>query len=283
MKIHPMAVVSPRAILGADVRLGAFSVVEDDVEIGDGCVLENHVIIKSGTRLGPNNHVLDGAVLGGPPQHVHPPENPGLVIIGAGNTIRENVTVHRALDGQHTTTIGNHCLLMANAHVAHDCTVGDNVILTNNCMLGGHVTIGPRAYVSGGVAVHQFCRIGTLAMVGGQAHIIKDVPPFVTIDGQSSYVVGLNQIGLRRAGHTSETVLQLKAAYRLIYRSGLRWNEILERLRREFTTGLAAEFHPFLAATVRGIISERRLPPHATIKLLPAGEDEGRRLRIKAG
>ena len=120
---------------------------------------------------------------------------------------------------------------MVSAHIAHDCRVGSHTIVTNNVMLAGHVTVEDRAYLSGGAAVHQYCRVGSLAMVGGQSHLTKDVPPFVTIDGLSSYVVGLNQIGLRRAGYSSETIRQLKVAYRVIYRSGLPWTEVLEQLR----------------------------------------------------
>ncbi len=282
MQIHPSAVISPEATLGADVQIGPLCVIESGVRIGSGCVLESHVTIKSGATLGENCRVSDGAVLGGMPQHIHVPENPGTVVIGSGNTFRENVTVHRAMEAGHQTTIGDHCFLMANAHVAHDGRVGDNVILTNNVMLAGHVAVGDRVCIAGGAGVHQFCRIGTLAMVGGLAHIIKDVPPFTTIDGQSNYVVGLNQIGLRRAGYDQRAILQVKEAYRLIYRSGLLWPEILRRLQEEFHDGLAAEFYPFLSSTKRGIIPERRLPPGATIKLRTVEEPEPQ-WRHKAG
>jgi UDP-N-acetylglucosamine acyltransferase len=284
MSIHPSALVSPNASLGSDVRIGPFCVVEDDVAIGGGCVLEGHVIVKRGTTLGESNHVFEGVVLGGMPQHAHMPACPGRVVIGSHNVIRENVTVHRALESHRITAIGDHCLLMTNAHVAHDCQLGDHVILTTNAMLAGHVTVSDRAYLSGAAGVHQFCRIGTLAMVGGQAHIVKDVPPFVTIDGQSSYVVGLNQVGLRRAGYKPADVVQLKAAYRLIYRSGLLWPEMLKRLKEEFSEGPAAAFHPFLSSTKRGIIPERRMPPGATIKLAATEEEERvPRLRVRAG
>jgi len=214
-------------------------------------------------------------VLGGLPQHAHMPENPGQVVIGSGNTIRENVTVHRALEADHVTVIGHGNLLMANAHVAHDCRIGNHTILTNNAMLGGHVTVDDRAYLSGAVGIHQFCRIGSLAMVGGQAHINKDVPPYVTIDGLSSLVVGLNQIGLRRAGYDTETIRQLKVAYRVIYRSGLTWSEILRRLKSECCAGPAAAFYKFLSATARGIVAERRAPPQATIRLRTDVETAG--------
>ena len=148
MSIHPLALVSPQAILGVDVQIGPLSVVEADVVIGRGCVLESHVVIKSGTTLGENCHIFDGAILGGMPQHVHMPEKPGTVVIGSHNAIRENVTIHRALESDHQTVIGDNCLLMANAHVAHDCRLGNQVIVTNNAMLAGHVIVGNRAYIS---------------------------------------------------------------------------------------------------------------------------------------
>jgi len=270
--IHPSALVSPRAQIDADVRIGPLCIVEDDVTIGAGCILEASVVVKSGVVLGRNNHIFEGAVIGGPPQHVHMPARPGRVIIGSGNVIRENVTIHRALQPERATLVGDNNLLMCNAHIAHDCQVGNNTIIVNNVMLAGHVIVEDRAYVSGAVAVHQFCRIGTLAMVGGQAHINKDVPPFVTVDGLSSYVVGLNTIGLRRAGFDAQTIARLKAAYRVIYRSGLSWAEILERLRTEFNYGPAAEFYRFLSTTARGIVPQRRDSSPHTIKL-PQAED----------
>lgn len=267
MKAHPHSIISPLAQVGRNVEIGSFCVIEPDVIIGDDCTLENHVVVKESVTLGPDNHVFEGAVLGGIPQHLNVPESPGRVIIGAGNTIREFVTIHRALEEDEATIIGDNNLLMIGAHVAHDCRVGNNAIFANNATLAGHVTVGDRAYLSGGVGVHQFCRIGPLAMVGGHARVVKDVPPYVTIDGASGYVVGLNQIGLRRAGCPVEEINRLKAAYRLIYRSGLNWNEILAGLSAEFTEGLAARFHQFLCTTTRGITPERRLPPGATIKL----------------
>ena len=282
MSIHPLASVAETAKIGPNVRIGPFCIVESDTIIGAGCILESRVVVKSGTTLGKNNHLLEGAVVGGLPQHAHMPEKPGKVLIGSGNTIRENVTVHRAMETEEATIIGDGNLLMVNAHIAHNCRLGNNTIITNNVMLGGHVSVADRAYLSGAVAVHQFCRIGTLAMVGGQAHVNKDVPPYVTIDGLSSYVVGLNQIGLRRAGYDLEEVRQLKAAYRVIYRSGLRWDDVLDQLGRQFAHGPAAAFHQFLSTTKRGIISERRLPPEAAIKIRRDDESEPP-ARAKAG
>jgi UDP-N-acetylglucosamine acyltransferase len=280
VSVHPSAIVSPSAQIGPDVRIGPFCIVEPDVVIGRGCILESHAVIKEGTTLGADNRVFDGAVLGGMPQHVHVPAKPGRVIIGSGNTIRENVTVHRALVTDHATVIGDNCLLMVGSHVAHDCHLGNSVIITNNAMLAGHVHVDDRAYISGAAGVHQFCRVGTLAMVGGQAHVVQDVPPYVTVDGMSTLVVGLNKIGLRRAGHNQATIQEIMRAYRVIYRSGLPWPEILEHLRTHFPTGPAALFYEFLSTTARGIVSERRAPPGATIKLRDTEETEPQ-VRVK--
>ncbi|MCS7304706.1 MAG: acyl-ACP--UDP-N-acetylglucosamine O-acyltransferase [Thermoguttaceae bacterium] len=269
-----LSVISPEAQIGQGVEIGPFCVIESDVVIGDRCRLAAGVVIHSGTRLGPDNRIFEGAVLGGLPQHVRIPDKPGLVIIGAGNVIREHVTVHRSLYSTEATRIGDNNLLMVNVHVAHDCQLGSHIVVANNTMLAGHIEVADRAYLSGAVAVHQFCRIGAYAMVGGQAHINQDVPPYVTVDGLSSRIVGLNFVGLRRAGFSSEDILQLKRAYRVIYRSGLRWEEILEILRTEFAEGPAALFYPFLASSKRGIVSARRPPSGGTLKLLRPETEE---------
>ena len=285
MKIHASAVVSPLAQIADDVQIGPLCVIEAEVAIDEGCILEACVRIKNGVTLGPQNHVFEGAVIGGPPQHAHMPERPGRIIIGTGNVMREFVTVHRAMEEDDVTIIGDNNLFMAGVHIAHDCRVGNNTIFTNNTLLAGHVTVEDRAYMGGASAVHQFCRIGTLAMVGGHARVNKDVPPFVTIDGGSTQVVGLNQIGLRRAGYSTEDIEQLKAAYRLIYRGDLLWNDILKELQRQFSEGPAARYYQFLSTTTRGILPERRLPPGATIKLRQNVEqpDAALRFRAKAG
>ncbi len=285
MKIHPTAVVSREAHLAPDVRVGPFGVVEAGVRIGPGTIVESRVVIKGGTTLGAGNHVFEGAVLGGLPQHVHPSESRGRLLIGDGNTFRENTTVHVALECHGETIIGDGNYFMVNVHIAHDCRIGSRTIFANNSMLAGHVTVGDRAYVSGAAAVHQFARIGRLAMVGGQAHITRDVPPFVTVDGLSSLIVGVNHIGMRRAGLEPASIRQIKDAYRVIYRNGLLWRDVLERLRAEFTGGPAAEFHDFLASTERGITPERRTPPGAIVKLYGREEPDASlpRLHARAG
>jgi UDP-N-acetylglucosamine acyltransferase len=274
VSIHPLAVVSPHAELGTNVRIGPFCIVEAGVVLGDGCQLAARVTVKSGTVLGRDNLVLEGTVLGGMPQHLHMPQHPGTVEIGEGNVFRENATVHRALEAGRVTRIGSRCLFMVGAHIAHDCVVSDHVVLTNGTMLGGHVEVGEKAYLGGAVGVHQFCRIGRLAMVGGLARVIRDVPPFVMLDGDTNMVVGLNRVGLRRAGFTASDIADLKAAYRVIYRSGLMWQEMLDALRSQFQEGLAAEFLPFFLGGKRGFVQERRTPPGAIFRLVRDESDD---------
>jgi UDP-N-acetylglucosamine acyltransferase len=267
VSIHPLAVVSPHAELGSNVRIGPFCVVEAGVILGDGCNLAARVTVKSGTVVGRDNLFLEGSVIGGMPQHIHMPEHPGTTEIGDGNVFREYTTVHRALDAGHVTRIGSRCLFMVSAHVAHDCVVEDHVVLTNGAMLGGHVQVGTRAYLGGAAAVHQFCRIGKFAMIGGCARVIQDVPPYIMLDGQTALIVGLNRVGLRRAGFSQSDILDLKSAYRVIYRNGLMWQEMLDTLRLQFPVGPASEFATFFETGKRGFVQERRTPPGAIVRL----------------
>lgn len=266
-RIHPTAIVGSKAEIGQDVSIGPFCVIEDDVTIGDGCRLESRVSVQAGTRLGKRNHVFDGAVIGGKPQHARCPDDLGQTIVGEGNVIREYVTIHRGLHPGSDTVVGSGNMLMIGVHLAHDCRIGDQCIMANNALLAGHVTVGSKAYLSGAVAVHQFCRIGSYAMVGGQAHLTKDVPPYVLVDGQSTLVVGLNTIGLKRNGFGEDELSQLKQAYRVIYRSGLKWADVLSALKLRFPSGPAADFHAFLSEGKRGFVQERRIPRSATLPL----------------
>jgi UDP-N-acetylglucosamine acyltransferase len=265
--IHSSALIDPQAVIGRGVSIGPYCVVEADAVVGNGCRLAAGVVVKQGTRLGDDNEVDEGVVLGGRPQHLARCGPWGGLVIGCGNMIREHVTIHRAMAPDHSTRVGDENLLMVNAHVAHDCHIGNHTIITNNVMLAGHVTVGDYAYLSGGVGVHQFCRIGSHAMVGGQAHIHQDVPPFVTVDGQSTRVVGLNTIGLKRRGFTPDSLQQLKEAYRIMYRRGLPWDQVLSTLQAKFPSGPAAELHPFLCSGQRGFTPERRRSGGMTVPL----------------
>ena len=273
--IHPLAEVSPGAQLGADVEIGPFVVVEEGAVVGDRCKLLARSSVKSGTVLGSDNLVCEGAIVGGTPQHLQQREEPGRLVMGDRNIIRENATLHRAFRTDATTIVGNDCLLMVGAHVAHDCLLGDHIVLTNNAMLGGHVTIGDRAYLGGGSAVHQFCRIGRIAMIGGLARLDQDVPPFMTVDGESNKVVGLNRVGLRRAGIDAEQRTELKEAYHLLYRGGLKWEALLEAMEQQYTAGPAAELAPFLQNTTRGYVRERHTPRKSTLRIVREESSEG--------
>lgn len=289
MSIAPHTVVSSRAKIGSDVEIGPFCIVEPDVRIGDGCRLESHVVLRKGTILGEGNVLSSGVSIGGLPQHTAVTEPCGNVIIGDKNIFRENVSIHRAMKESNSTILGNENYLMVNAHVAHDCKVGNNNVLVNNVMLAGHVQVGNKVNLGGAVGVHQFCRVGSLAMVGGQAHVIQDVPPFVTVDGLTSRIVGLNQIGLRRNGRSSEEIKTLKEVYRLVFRSGLPWREILRKLDEQYAIGPGAEMTQFLKGTKRGIVGERRSAARPALRLLESGDqsgeedDEIRTFRVNAG
>jgi UDP-N-acetylglucosamine acyltransferase len=279
---HSTAVVNSGAEIAPDVTMGPFCVIEADVVIEAGCQLASHVVIKRGTHLGPNNQICEGAVLGGKPQHLRAGERVGRLRVGCGNMIRENVTIHCGLHEEDVTTVGDHNMIMVNAHIAHDCHVGDHVILANNVMIAGHVTIESRAYLSGASGVHQFCRVGQLAMVGGQARLTQDVPPFVMIDGGSTHVVGLNRIGLQRNGYSREEIHQLKSAYRLIYRSGLTWTELLEQLQAEFPSGPAAAYYEFFRDVKRGFVRERRAPQKSTLRIFAEEHEDGQSAAVRS-
>lgn len=267
MSIHPLAVVSPEARLGTGVVIGPFATVEADVELGDFCTVATGAVIKSGVTAGCHNEFAEHAVIGGAPQHAARPEEVGGVVIGDHNVFREYVTIHRALKPETKTVIGSHNYVMSGVHFGHDSRTGNHCICANNALLGGHVTVEDRAFVSGAVAVHQFCRIGRLAMVGGHARVVQDVPPYMLIDGQSGCVVGLNVVGLRRSGHSADDIACLKAAYRVMYRSGLPWRDVLATLAREFTAGPATHLREFLSGGSRGFAQERRAPPAPTLRL----------------
>ncbi|MDR2755650.1 MAG: acyl-ACP--UDP-N-acetylglucosamine O-acyltransferase [Planctomycetaceae bacterium] len=290
MSINPHAIVNSLAQIGANVKIGAFCVIESDVVIGDGCCLESNVTIKQGVVIGRENHFCTGSIIGGRPQHTAVKGNCGTICIGNNNIFRENITVHRAIKESDVTMIGHNNYLMVNAHVAHDCKVGNDNVLVNNVMLGGHVQVGNRVNLGGAVGVHQFCRIGSLAMVGGLARVIQDIPPFVTVDGLTGRICGLNQIGLRRSGRTIEEIRILKEVYRLVFRSGLTWKEILKKLEDDYSIGPGAEMTQFLAATQRGIVNERHCVNRTSLRLLDNDNtndndenDEVRTIRVNVG
>jgi UDP-N-acetylglucosamine acyltransferase len=273
VRIHPTAVVSPLAVIHSHVEIGPFAIVEAGAVVGQGCTLAARSTVKTGAVLGREVTVGENAVIGGGPQHISPPANPGRVVIGERCVLREHVTVHRAMNPAGETRIGSDCLLMVGSHVAHDCRVGNRVILTNSVLLGGHVQVGDRAVIGGAAAVHQFCRIGRLVMVAACAKIVQDVPPFVLTDGTAGMIVGLNKVGLKRSGMTADEILEIKRAYRTIYRQGLPFAEMVAALESEYAAGPAAEFAEFFHGGKRGFVQERRSPPKAAVRLHTADDE----------
>jgi UDP-N-acetylglucosamine acyltransferase len=266
--IHPAAIVDRGAELGARVRIGAYSVIgadvvlAHDVEIGHHAVLEGRVVVAAGTKIG------HGSVVGAPPQDLKfKPGTVSGVRIGPGTTLREYVTVHRAGHEGGWTTIGAGCFLMSMSHVAHDCHVGDEVIVINYAGITGHCEIGDRATVGGYAGIAPFTRIGTYAYIGGCSKVTSDVPPYTIVDGHPVTARGINVIGLRRGGVGPEDRRVLRAAYRILYRSGLAPQRALERMRAELpATPHVRHLIEFIEGARRGICG----PPEGGQEPAPA-------------
>lgn len=252
LSIHPTAVIAPGARLGAGVQVGAYAVIEEDTEIGDGCTIAAHAVVKRYTRMGPRNQVGEHAVIGGEPQDFKFKGWPSYVVIGEGNVFREGVTIHRGSTEGAATRIGDGCFLMAASHVGHDCQLGNQVIMANGALVAGFVTVGDRAFISGNVAIHQFTRIGRLAMLGGLARVTQDALPFVITEGSPARARGLNLVGLRRAGVSEADIRELKRAYRVLFLSKLRLEEALAQLSQA-PSPLVAELTQFIRESKRGI------------------------------
>lgn len=230
--IHPTAVIHEGAELGVDVSVGPYSVIGEAARIGDRTTIGPHVVVEGVTRLGADNVIVGQANLGGTPQDLSYRGEPTRLEMGDRNTVREFATINRGtVKGGGVTRIGNDCLLMACAHVAHDCHLEDRVILANCVLLAGHTHVGKGANISGASAAHHFTTIGSYAYVGGMSRMNQDVPPFMLLEGHPSRVRGVNVVGLRRAGFSEEDVEALRAAFRLIYRSGNPRAVSLQRLK----------------------------------------------------
>lgn len=253
MQIHPTAVVSPDAQLGVGVRIDAYAVVEAGAVVGDHCHIGPHVTIYGSARLGRGCQVHHGAALGGEPQDLSFRGGETFVEIGAGCQIREYVTVHRATRPAGVTRLGEECLLMANSHVGHDAVLGRKVILTNGVLLAGHCQVGDQAVLSGNCMVHQFTRIGRLAMLSGGSAVQMDVPPFcMTRSLSSNTVMSLNVVGLRRGGLQPADRRVLKDAFHVLYRSGKTTPAALEILSTS-DHPLVRELCEFIRSSKRGI------------------------------
>lgn len=233
MNLHPTAVIYDGAQLGADVVVGPYAVINSQAVIGDRCQIGPHVFIDGHTMIGADSHVLFAAALGGLPQDRKYHGEPTSLIIGERNVIHEYATIHRGSGEGTATRVGDDNMIMAYSHLGHNCQVGSGVTIVNAANIGGHGVIEDRAIIGGLVGVHQFTRIGKLAMVGGCSRVAQDVPPFMIVEGNPAVLRGLNVVGLRRAGIDAPTRNLLKSAYRLLYRSGLNLSQALERIAEE--------------------------------------------------
>ncbi|MFC1497036.1 acyl-ACP--UDP-N-acetylglucosamine O-acyltransferase [Verrucomicrobiota bacterium] len=252
--IHKTAVIEPEAELGVNVTVGPFSYIDKDVRIGDGCVIGPHVSILKHTSIGSGCEIHSGAVLGDLPQDTEFEKEESFVSIGSNCIIRECVTVHRGTKTGTTTEIGDECFLMAFSHCAHNVKLARGVILANGALLAGYVEAGERVFISGNVLVHQFVKIGRLAMLGGACGISKDVPPFCTIRPLAANVIlGLNVVGMRRAALTPDERKQVKQAFNILYKSGLNVMDATNKIKNTFSSGPALEFCDFIEKSERGI------------------------------
>lgn len=253
--IHPTAIVDPNAQLGEDVTVGPYSIIQNDVIIGDGCQIASHVLIHAGTRMGKRCRVFNGAVLGTDPQDLKYAGEKTTLEIGDNTTIREFCTLNRGSAHRMKTVVGSNSLLMAYVHIAHDCIIGNHVILANAVNMAGHVTIEDYASVGGMTPIHQFVRIGKHAFVGGGLRVPKDVPPYILAADEPLTYEGINRVGLSRRGFSPETMMKLRQAYKLLYRSGLNVSQALSQI--EATVELIPEVQDiiqFIRTSERGII-----------------------------
>ncbi|MEO8043668.1 MAG: acyl-ACP--UDP-N-acetylglucosamine O-acyltransferase [Spartobacteria bacterium] len=259
MKVHPSAIIDPKARLAEDVEVGPFVCIGGEVEIGARTIVQSHAVIEGAVQLGADNRIGRGAIIGGWPQDLaFKKGTPSAVTIGNKNVIREHVTIHRGTDAGSVTRVGNNNFFMAGAHLGHNCEIGNKVIIANNCLLGGHVTVEDGAFLGGGCVFHQFIRVGRLVITQGISGFGKDIPPFCAAAGVNK-VVGLNVVGLRRAGLDATDRAEIKAAFRLLYESGLNVSQALAQAREKTWREPAQLFFDFVAAAkLRGVCALRR-------------------------
>jgi len=253
--IHSTAIVSPKARLAPDVEVGPYTVIAEDVEIGPKTKIGTSCFIDEGARIGAEVQIFHGAVVSGRPQDLKYAGEKTYFYVGDKTIIREFATLHRGTSATGQSTVGKNCLLMAYAHVAHDCRIGDNVIMANAVQLGGHVNVGDWAIIGGGTVVHQFCKVGAHVMVGGGFRITQDLVPFALAAGYPLKVLGVNKVGLERRGFQKETVSALERTFRYLFRGKLNTSQAVEKVRSEFDSLPEVKtLLDFIAGAARGLI-----------------------------
>ncbi|WP_313386724.1 acyl-ACP--UDP-N-acetylglucosamine O-acyltransferase [Chishuiella sp.] len=252
---HPMAYVHPSAIIGENVTISPFSSIYEDVEIGEGTWIGPNVTIMSGARIGKNCKIYPGTVISGEPQDLKYEGEKTLTYIGDNTTIRECVTVNRGTSALGFTKVGKNCLIMATAHIAHDCVIGDNVVIVNSVGLAGHIEVGDNAFIGGYSAVHQFTKIGEHAFIAGATQIRKDVPPYVKAAKNPVSYAGVNAIGLRRKGFSSEEIFEIQGIYRILYQQKNNVSQAVEQILEKFPDSHYREvILDFINTSDRGIM-----------------------------
>lgn len=258
-QIHPTAIVEEGAKIAAGAQIGPYSVIGSDVEIGEGTIIGPHVVVTGWTKIGKECHIFQGASIGEVPQDLKFKGEKSYTFIGDRTTIREGATVHRATGEGEETRIGNDCLLMALTHVAHNCVIGNRVIMSNLASLAGHAVVEDRAVIGGMTGVHQFVKIGRNAMIGGMSRLTQDVVPYTIVAGQPAKTVGLNSVGISRAGIDVTARRRLKQAYRMLFRSGLSLQKAVSIIEQEIPSCEEVDhLLRFLRNVDRGICRERR-------------------------
>ena len=256
MQIHSTAVVSPKARIGKDCYIGPFAVIGDEVTLGDRVRIDGQCVIDGRTRIGDETHLYPFVSIGLPPQDLKFAGEDSETVIGRRTRVREFVTIHRGTaGGGGITSIGDDCFLMAQAHVAHDCVLGNNVLMANAATLAGHVTVDDGANIGAYSGVHQFCRVGREAYVGGYSVVVKDALPFALTVGNHAKCYGLNKVGVRRRGYTRETIAALHHAFHLLLSSKLNTKQAVERIRDEISDSEeVAELLRFIEESKRGVV-----------------------------
>ncbi|MEI7591406.1 MAG: acyl-ACP--UDP-N-acetylglucosamine O-acyltransferase [Deltaproteobacteria bacterium] len=255
MSIHPTAIVSSDAEIASNASIGAYCVIGPSVTIGENSIISNHVVIESHTDIGENCCIYQFTSIGGKPQDLKYEGEETRLIIGNNNTIREFVTINRATIADiGMTFIGNDNLIMAYCHIAHNCKLGNNIVMSNAASLAGHIHVDDYAIIGGLSGVHQFTKIGAYSFIGGASAVVKDVPPFVLVSGNTAKPYGLNLVGLQRRGFSEETIEALKVAYRLVYRSSLRVEVAINAINQEIPNCPEVKlFIDFIKNSDRGI------------------------------
>ncbi len=254
--VAPTARVDPSAVIGPGTRIGEYCVIEADVKIGARCLFEPYVYIKRWSTLSDDNEISAGTVLGTDPLDKNFSGARSYLSIGCRNKIREHYTISRGTEPESETRVGDGNYIMTSGHIAHNCRLGSNIVIASCALVAGYVEIEDQAFISGGVVIHQYSRIGRLAMVGGNTRVNSDLPPFFLYSDFNVAAKGINIVGLRRAGFSEDDIRTIKAAYRILYRSGLRQEDALKRIETTYRSEPIAELVEFVRRSERGICRE---------------------------